>query len=68
MLIGNRLAWAIGNGKQVRIGVDPWVGLGESYKLLEHLISMLHDNGIFALSDVALVSMDRARENIMEIC
>ena len=61
LLISKHLAWEIGNISQVKIGEDPWVGSRGSFKFPEHLISNLHDNGIFALRDVALVSMDRAR-------
>ena len=31
-LIGNWLAWEIGNGRSVRIGEDPWEGAREDYK------------------------------------
>ena len=32
-LIGTWIAWGIGNGKSIRIGLDPWAGVGEDYKL-----------------------------------
>jgi hypothetical protein len=37
-MIGNWLCWKIGNGKNVRVGEDPWIGLGEGYKLSEALV------------------------------
>jgi hypothetical protein len=59
-LIGKHLAWNIGNGKQVRLGEDPWVGSGQGHSLPEYLINNLHDRGVYALNDATLPSLDRA--------
>ena len=34
------LSWDIGNGKHVRVGIDPLVGLNENYKLPEEIINI----------------------------
>ena len=47
--IGKGLLWQVGNGAQVRIGLDPIVGLGCSYILFEELRYYLEDYGISTL-------------------
>jgi len=53
-LIQDSLMWKVGNGERVCIGVDPWVGSGEGYILLENLINILYENGIIFISNVSL--------------
>jgi len=36
-LVGNWMAWNVGNGVKVRIGADPWVGSGEEHILSEEI-------------------------------
>jgi hypothetical protein len=36
--IGCWLVWKVGNGHNVRVGEDPWVGCGEGYKLPENVL------------------------------
>ena len=33
-LIGDWLDWSVGNGKKVWLGEDPWISVGDGYKLL----------------------------------
>jgi len=52
-LIRNWLALKVGRGKRVRIGINPWVGSGSEYKLLESVINILHKQCIFNLDTIA---------------
>ena len=47
--IGKGLLWQVGNGTEVRVGVDPIVGLGCSYILPDELRYYLEDYGICTL-------------------
>ena len=51
-LIGNFLIWKVGNGVNVRIGVDPWVGCKWRHTLPISLVDKLHYAGLFSLSDI----------------
>jgi hypothetical protein len=46
------LAWSIGTGIRVLVGLDPFVGSGPSFKLSTSLISHLHTFTIFSLADI----------------
>ena len=52
--IGPWLAWIIGNGKLVHIGLDPWAGAGVNYKLSENLRSFLAEKRIYTIVDAAV--------------
>ena len=42
-LIGDWLAWFVGDGKKVRIGEDPWIRAGNGYKLSHGTTKKLKD-------------------------
>lgn len=50
-LVGRWTVWRIGNGREVRLGEDLWIGVGEGYQHSDVLFSVLHDQGMFFLSD-----------------
>ena len=45
------LGWKIGNGKNIKVGIDPIAGVSSEYTLPEDLRSYLEDYGILTLSD-----------------
>ena len=49
-LVGNWVAWQIGDGRRTRLGQDPWVGSRDNYKLLYHLTITLKDKGLVVLA------------------
>eukprot|EP00253_Pinus_taeda_P009579 PITA_09579 len=54
-VIDQGLAWKVGDGKNVRIGRDPWVGCNESYALSPDLLRHLGSKGFFTLNQVEKV-------------
>ena len=52
-VIGNGLAWSVGNGRNLRVGEDPWARCDQQHKLLEKTIQALRDSGIFFLHQLA---------------
>ena len=54
-VIKQGLAWKIGNGGNMKIGKDSWVGCNEKYALSPGLISHLESKGILYLSQVEKV-------------
>jgi hypothetical protein len=52
-VIGDGLAWRVGNGNQVQIGVDPWSGSGITHLLPNDLIERLHRHDIHFVSQVS---------------
>ena len=52
-LIERGLAWQVGDGSQVRVGCDPWVGCPPNYALSRELVAYLNSEGYFYLSQVA---------------
>eukprot|EP00253_Pinus_taeda_P034856 PITA_34856 len=51
-VIEQGLAWQVGNGENVRIGRDPWVGCNELFALSPGLLRHLEFKGIVHLSQV----------------
>jgi len=43
----------VGNGVQVRIGVDPWIGCKTMVIFPDEIIDILHEKGLFILYEVA---------------
>lgn len=54
-VIERGLAWKVGDGKNVRIGRDPWVGCNQSYALSPGLLRHLASKGFFTLNQVEKV-------------
>ena len=59
-LIRDNLLWCIGNGSQVRIGLDPWPGSGNAQILPEGLVQYLNNRGIKYLAQIG----DQQRSSI----
>ena len=57
--VGKWIAWSVGNGKEVRVGEDPWVGEGEIYKLSFSIIDKLRSLGISNLSQDCSLTLQR---------
>ena len=51
-LIGNWTASEIGNGRSVRLGLYPWEGAGEDYRLSISVLNNLSEKMCFKLMDV----------------
>lgn len=54
-LIELGLAWKVGDGRQIRIGRDPWVGCNEAFALSPGLLRHLDSKGITSLNQVERV-------------
>jgi hypothetical protein len=52
-IIESSLAWNIGNGNRLRIGLDPWSGSDGSHSLTEQLVQSLHSKDFYYLSSLA---------------
>lgn len=50
-LIGSWLAWRIVDGKNVRVGEDPWVEAKRDFKLSRTLQDHLHSLNIHSVGD-----------------
>jgi len=51
-IIEKGLAWLVGDGTQVRLGQDPWIGCPEGFTLSQGLVTDLKDRGLFTLNQV----------------
>ena len=50
-LIGTWIAWEIGNGKSIRIGLEPWAGAGEDYRLPQLVLNKLGEQRCHKLTN-----------------
>ena len=51
-LVGSGLVWRIGNGRRVRLGIDPWVGCGRDRVLPEEMRLHLVTRGCLFITDI----------------
>lgn len=52
-IIEQGLAWQVGNGENVRLGRDPWVGCNDSFALTPPLVAHLDSLGLHGLHQIA---------------
>jgi len=52
-ILESNLVWNVGNGHNLKIGVDPWLGSGQHHLLPIHIIEQLGQRGIHFLCDLA---------------
>ena len=45
-IVGSGLAWRVGSGRWVRLGMDLWVGSGRAHILLVEIIMALSKRGV----------------------
>lgn len=41
-LVEEGLAWQVGNGEKIRLGIDPWVGCNETFALSRGVSEFMH--------------------------
>ena len=51
--VGGGLAWSVGNGRKIRIGVDPWDRCLQQHLLMEGTIQALREAGYYHLHQLA---------------
>ena len=56
-LIRNYIIWKVGNGADVRIDLDPWVGCKWRHILPISLIDKFHSAGLYFLKDIGFPSV-----------
>ena len=49
-LVGSGLAWRVGSGHRVRLGMDPWVESGRAHIFVVEIIMDLYVRGVLLLS------------------
>eukprot|EP00253_Pinus_taeda_P033955 PITA_33955 len=57
IVIEKGIAWKVGDGKNVRIGRDPWVGCNQTYALSPGILRHLDRKGIYTLNQVEKVGL-----------
>ena len=53
-MIGLNLCWKVGNGRNMMVGIDPIIGLGEDYKLSTHILNYMANIGYFTLTHIRI--------------
>jgi len=54
--VGDWVVWWIRNGQSVQVGMDPWIGDGESFKLSPNFIHLMKVARIIILAYVKIES------------
>ena len=52
-VVGNKLAWKVGDGKKLRVGEDPWVGSTLQHLLPGHTVEALRQRDIIYIYQLA---------------
>jgi hypothetical protein len=52
-ILESNLVWNVGNGQNLKVGKDPWLGSAQQHLLPNHLIELLGHRGIHTLSHLA---------------
>jgi hypothetical protein len=60
LILTEWLVWKPGNGRDIRIGVDPMVGSQHYYKLSGNLITTLKQKGIISLANVEIEDVENS--------
>lgn len=60
-VVSNWIAWWPGNGTKISIGKDPILGSKNLFKLSTNILNVLHDKGIFYLSQALDIREEHAR-------
>jgi hypothetical protein len=60
-IINDWLVWKPGDGRDIRIGIDPMVGSHTYYQLSRNLILLLKDLGLEFLAQVGTVDLENSR-------
>ena len=47
-----KLCWKVGNGKNIKVGIDPIIGIEEDYKLSSNILNYLDDIGYTTLAQI----------------
>jgi hypothetical protein len=46
--------WKIGNGRNLGLGEEPWLGAGDNFRIFEPLVQLLKTLNLFLLHDIHL--------------
>jgi hypothetical protein len=52
-MVGDNLAWRIGNVNKVRLSLNPWPGSGGAHNLPANLLHSFHTQGYLFLNHIA---------------
>lgn len=44
-LVADGFIWQIGDGKSMRLGIDPWIGCNEEFRLQDHIVEVIQNRG-----------------------
>ena len=58
-LIGTWIAWEIGNGRSIRLALDPWTAAREAYRLPQLVFNKLGEQRCYKLVDAQIQLPDQ---------